>query len=110
MTQEELAERLGVTESRVSAIEQDEQAPAPDQIREIETALGPARGQILDGAGMIEGALSGVFAGPARSSQNRGAGNQNQPAAMWSQNGAPPPLRFLWDRFSPENQRRSPGI
>ncbi len=55
MTQQELAEQLGVTESRVSAIERDEEAPEPDQIREIEGALGLAQGRILDEAGMFEG-------------------------------------------------------
>lgn len=55
MTQEELAERLGVAESRVSAIEQDEEAPSPDLIGEIEDALGLASGQILDEAGIVEG-------------------------------------------------------
>ncbi len=55
-TRAELAERLGVTESRISAIEsRTMKAPPPDQICEIESVLGFAQGQILDEASMIEG-------------------------------------------------------
>ncbi len=55
MSREELAERLGVTEDRVSAIEEDEEEPSPELLGEIEDVLGLASGQILDEAGIIEG-------------------------------------------------------
>lgn len=55
MTRDALAEKVGVEPARISAIEQDEETPTPDQVGEIEDALGLARGQILEEAGIVEG-------------------------------------------------------
>lgn len=55
VTQDELAQRLGVAASQISAFEQGEQMPSPEQIDEIEGALGLASGRILEDAGMVEG-------------------------------------------------------
>ncbi|HEX2028357.1 MAG TPA: helix-turn-helix transcriptional regulator [Nitriliruptorales bacterium] len=55
MTREALADNVGIERSRISAIEQDEETPTPDQVGEIERALGLARGKILEQAGIVEG-------------------------------------------------------
>ncbi|MDP8969258.1 MAG: helix-turn-helix domain-containing protein [Actinomycetota bacterium] len=55
MTQAELAQGLGVSASVVSAFEEDEEVPGPDQISDIEDVLELPPGKILEDAGMIEG-------------------------------------------------------
>ncbi len=55
VSRDELAQGLGVSASLVSAFEEDEEVPTPDQIGDIEGVLGLTPGQILEDAGMIEG-------------------------------------------------------
>lgn len=54
MTQEQLAERSGVTQPRISAIEQDDYTPTLDQLGALHTALGLPPGRLLRDAGLVE--------------------------------------------------------
>lgn len=53
MTQEQLAEGIGVSQPRLSAIERGESPPGLAQIRQIEQALGLTDGYLLRAAGLV---------------------------------------------------------
>jgi transcriptional regulator with XRE-family HTH domain len=58
MTQETLADAIGVDQPSISRWERDEQRPSLEQIVAVEAATGRRRGFVLLAAGLIEGVPS----------------------------------------------------